>query len=101
MRTRFLLRRWDMRTGRMRNAEFSVQAMEGKAGRKYCSTMKIPERLTWHSNRGTRKQFMPRFGRRGGRRGTFIRLRMGRGADSTVRKTAATIGSRCRGEDSL
>src|SRR6266850_8021333 len=97
MRTRYSLRRWDMRTGRTQSVEFFVRATEGKAGRKFCFTMKIRGRLTWHSNRGTRKQFMRRCGRRGGRRGAFIRLRMDRGADSTARKMAATIGSRLRG----
>src|SRR2546425_7757344 len=101
MRTRFLLRRWDMRTGRTRSAGFFVRTMEEKTGRKYCFTMKIPVRLTWHSNRETRKQSMRRCGKRGGRRGTFIRLRMGRGAGFTVRKTAAIIGSRWRDMDCL
>ena len=91
---RVLLRRWDTPTGQMRNAAFFVRMTEGKTGRRFCSTMRTPGRLTWRSNRGIQKRFLPRFGRRDGRRGTFIRLRMGRGAGSTVQRMAATIGNR-------
>jgi hypothetical protein len=65
-----------------------------KAGRRFYSATRTPGRLIWRSSRGIQNQFTRHCGRRGGRRGVFIRLRMGPGAGCIVRKTAATTGSR-------
>src|SRR6267143_290716 len=80
-RIEFLWRRWVMRTGRTRSAGCFVRKMGERAGKRFCFTMKTPERSIWRSSRGIRRRFLRHCGRREGRRGAFTRLRMDREAD--------------------
>ena len=93
----FSLLRSGMPMGRTRSAACFVRKMAERAGRKFCSKMKIRERSIWHSNPAIQKQYTPRSGRREDHRGAFTRLRTGRAAGSIARMTVAITGNKCSG----